>query len=859
MNRNKALALLFSFFCFWILPIGGAGAKSAPYYSIHGASYQTIERVERHIESLQEKGYEAVYERVEVPGQGNWYRIYIGRYDNKDAAQQAAENLKAGKLISGFRIRRVMLPAEMAITSSNKAVSPEGKLSDTSFPVIEPFPIPRKPTKARTENIAPRTDIQSDTAAQWSVAARQAGEGIAGQGRQPGSPPAVPVASSTGQNKTDLPARQEEESVLNVARSEFKAQRYDRALAMLQSILNQPSQPEKLRGQALRLAADCQYFLGLKGDSKFLLTAVDQYRTLLISYPDPAAGNDLVYYHLAKSSEKLSFLYESAGAWDRLISTYPNSEYLPEAMFKLGSLLSQTGKYNRAIERLLAYLKKNPTGEYAKAAHFLIGDCYHLLHKGEFAGQWYDEALKKWPFFHDIPAKTIMNMGNHYFTAGQFSSSLQIFSLYHNLFPADEFGKTSLFMMARNAEAMGQTAMALRLYSLFIEKYPQDSEAETCLLAIAALGVAKPGIKFPFQVLPIAAYQSPLNVFNSLLAKNPGGERVAALLLLKGDALVKQNLIREGFGAYQSLLSQFPRGKSSDEGRKKLKLQIRSLVNEGYEKGDYLAVADIYFQSQGKNLIPWDDFATAIKIGNSLLATGLYDEASEICGSLKKIYLDRERENVITLASAKIDIAKNRDDAAEEKLSVLLTVGGSKDQVLRNDIKITLADLYYYKKGLLAKANPLYAEVLLAGGEVQGAVYRNYGRSLQGAKVSDKAIVIYLKALKDYEQHPKRYPADILADIYGGLGDAYYDLKRYQEGIAAYRQALSHAGDENADVRKWLTYMIGKGSANLKDFVGAEKSFAQVKANAVGEFWPKVTDYVLDRSRLAGKAGYQNE
>ena len=201
------------------------------------------------------------------------------------------------------------------------------------------------------------------------------------------------------------------------------------------------------------------------------------------------------------------------------------------------------------------------------------------------------------------------------------------------------------------------------------------------------------------------------------------------------------------------------------------------------------------------------------------------------------------------LASAKIDIAKNRDDAAEEKLSVLLTVGGSKDQVLRNDIKITLADLYYYKKGLLAKANPLYAEVLLAGGEVQGAVYRNYGRSLQGAKVSDKAIVIYLKALKDYEQHPKRYPADILADIYGGLGDAYYDLKRYQEGIEAYRQALTHVGEGNADVRRWLTYMIGKGSAHLKDFVGAEKSFAQVKANAVGEFWPKVADYVLERSR----------
>jgi hypothetical protein len=43
--------------------------------------------------------------------------------------------------------------------------------------------------------------------------------------------------------------------------------------------------------------------------------------------------------------------------------------------------------------------------------------------------------------------------------------------------------------------------------------------------------------------------------------------------------------------------------------------------------------------------------------------------------------------------------------------------------------------------------------------------------------------------------------------------------------------------------------MIGKGSAELKDFAGAQKSFTQVKANAVGDFWPKVADYSLNRTR----------
>lgn len=839
MNQNKTLVLLFAIFFPWILPIGGADAKSAPYYSVHGASYQSLEPLEQHIKALQDKGYEAFYERVDIPRQGKWYRMYIGRYDSKDLAQQAADKLKTGKVIPGFHIRRVMLPLETAVMPVKKTKKLEGRHFDLFYPVIAP-PQGQK-TRARLGNNEPQSDGRQD------VATQREGKIMASPGQQPGSPAPVPAAPTTVQKKT-APVGQEDRSPLDGAKNEFKAQRYDRALTMLQSILSQPSQPEALRSAALRLAADCYYFLGLKGNAKLLLTAADQYKIILTRYPDPAAGNDLAYYHLAQSNENLSFFYESAGALERLIAAYPDSTFLAEAMFKLGSLLKQTGKYSQAIERLIAYVKKYPAGEYAKTASFMIGDCYYLLHKQEFASLWYNEACKKWPDFHDIPLNTIMNMGNSYFATGAFNSSLQVFSLYHNLFPTDELGKTSLYMMARNAEAMGETAMALRLYSLLINQYPKTSEAETCLLAMAALGVAKAGTNFPSHVLGIDAYRSPLNVFDSQLAQSPDGEKEAALLLLKGDALVQLNRSQEALTAYLTLISRFPQGKSTNEGRKRLKLQIKSLVNENYEKGDYLAVADIYFQSYGKDLTPWEDFATAARMGNSLLTTGLYNEAEDVYGTLKKIYRERERENILTLALAKIDLAKNREQAAEEKLLDLLTASGSKNPALRNDIKVTLADLYYKKK-LTAKAIPLYADVLLTGAEGQGGAYRNYGRALQEAKLSDKAIVNYLKALQDHERHPNSYQTDLLVEIYDGLGEAYYDLKRYPEGIAAYRQALSHAGKENIEVGKWLAYMIGKGSTHLKDFTAAEKSFAQVKVNAVGEFWPKVTDYALDRGR----------
>ena len=855
MNWKSALVLLLVYFLSGITLDGASHGRNLPYYSILGASYQALEPVERHIESLHGKGYEAVYEHLEIPRQGHRYRIYIGRYDNQEAAQQAADRLKTDKLITGFRIVRMMLPAAATATRGDKMVKARWKFDEASFPVIDPFA--RKQTKGRQPSLAPQPEQQRPKQQQPDSTAPQQRAGTVGQGQQPVAPTAVPEPVPLAEKKADPPAGEAGSALLDQARSDFQARRYDQALVKLQSILNQTALPEGQRGQALRLAADCYYFMGLRGQPQYLLLAVERYKMILARYPDPAAGNDLIYFHLAKSNESLSFSYEATGAWERLVNTYPTSELIPEAIFGLGVLFNQMGKSDQAIEKLYAYLKKYPAAEHAKAAHFMIGDCYYFQHKEGFAGQWYDEVRKKWPDLDEIPAKTLINMGHNYFNSGKFSSSLQVFSHYHNLYPHDELGKDSLYMMARNAEAMGETAMALSLYRLFIDKHPQDGEVEACLMAMAALGIEKPGIKYPFHVLPVEAYEKPLTILDGLLAKKPGGEKEAALLLLKGDALVKNNRLKEGFVCYAALINRFPQGRSSEEGRKKLRLQVRSLVNEGYEKGDYLAVSDIYFQGHGRDLVPWDDFTTAGKIGDSLLRTGLQDEAAIIYEALKKIYRDREQEKVILLALAKVDLAKNKDEAAEEKLLSLLA-GGEKNQGLRNEIKITLGDLYY-KKRLWAKASQLYADVLPAGGKATGALYRSNGRALQAAKLSDKAIVNYLNALKDYEQHPQSYPADILTDIYGGLGDAYYDLQRYKEGMEAYRQALAHTGEGNADVRKWLTYMIGKGSVLLRDFTGAEKSFALVKANAVGEFWPKVTDYILDRNRGAGNAGNQNE
>lgn len=628
---------------------------------------------------------------------------------------------------------------------------------------------------------------------------------------------------------------------------------YDQALQFLQT-LNQASSDRAVRGKALRLIADCYYFKGSKGDAHAFLTAVEQYKAVLQHYPDPAKENDYAYYRLALSYEGLKFFYEAASALDKLIVTYPDSLLLSDAMFRLATILRQVGKYSRAAERFFAYLNKYPDGKYVKISFFSLGDCNYRMKKGDFAGRWYDEALKRWPDFHDIPRDILATMGNHYFESGKYALSYYAFSLYVNLYPIDEFSKIALYKMGCASEEMGQISLALKLYSLFIEKYPAAEEAEACTLAMANLGVSRPGIKTCNYIMESIAYLEPLKSYEKLLEQNPSGKQTANILFFKGKALYKYARTRDSFIAYVQLLSKFPQGKYTAEGEKNLKIQAASLVDEYYHKDDFLAVSDIYFQSYGKNLLTFDDFDVAFKMAESLRMIGLADESAGVCELLLRNCKDSEKGNRIILALAKIDLDQGRYGEAENKLAGL-TKQTIRDSKLVRDLKITLADLYY-KKNQFAKAAPLYADIIQSAGEEDDGVeraYRNYGRSLLAQNMTQAALNTYHRALKDYEERPQKYHADTIADIYMGLGDAFCSEEKPGEGIDMYRKALTFVSDKES--KRWLLSRIGKAYTLLNDVRGAEKNFSQLKEATEGEFWPKIADYFSNMNKSLAKQG----
>src|SRR5574340_514419 len=76
-------------------PAGNKGAS----YTIHGASYQKLDNALKNTKELKALGYESYYKKVDIPGRGVWYRVYIGRFTDRDEALQVARKLTASRAI----------------------------------------------------------------------------------------------------------------------------------------------------------------------------------------------------------------------------------------------------------------------------------------------------------------------------------------------------------------------------------------------------------------------------------------------------------------------------------------------------------------------------------------------------------------------------------------------------------------------------------------------------------------------------------------------------------------------------------------------------------------------------------------
>lgn len=127
---------------FLLAVVNTAHGSQEVYYSIHFASLKNLQAVNQQINSLKEKGKMVFWERIERPGIGSFFRVYVGRYPDWDQALAFREKLKASGVEGPLGIQWFSKAFE-----EQKEAEPPRLIVSKKPDTIIPAPPPRDPNR----------------------------------------------------------------------------------------------------------------------------------------------------------------------------------------------------------------------------------------------------------------------------------------------------------------------------------------------------------------------------------------------------------------------------------------------------------------------------------------------------------------------------------------------------------------------------------------------------------------------------------------------------------------------------------------------------------------------------------------
>jgi TolA-binding protein len=884
-------------------------AASGNLYTVHSSSYKVQQQAAADVKNLVAMGYDAFFIQVDVKSKGKWFRVYVGKYDSKEKARLVAEEMMKKKVISEYFIFPVSADQDIQdkgkkISRENlsRSVHPEKKIVVIANIDSKRYHLPGMPFYNKVkkhhrvlfnseEEAIKAGYYKAGGSSTLQLQAKQAEPAIdkkkarsghveIGQKKQPNPiiekqnviitktktaekvqqiPHALVLKKESDKaKKTEpIPAEIEEANsglpLYDKALGELKEKNYEKALVTFKEFVARDDTTNELGERALRHMADCHFFLGEKGSKEHLAIAVQFYKNTLQSFPDEKKENALTYFRLAKTYEYLKNNSDALKNYENLLIKYPNAAYVSEASFKIGELLHQTGKFNQAADKLIAYLIKYRGGSFAKQAFYLVADCHYKMQQSASAEIWFRDAQKKWPDLTGIPKNVVTDMGQHKFSLRRYDEAINVYSFFANLYPDDEKLKEVLLLLANAYKAATQVSAALTIYNLIIDRYPESKEAQESIMAMASLGIDKPGVKIFSALRNIHYYRNPLEAYNILLMKNPTREIAQIALLRKGDALHKLKQDKKAADVYLEFLNLYPQSKLVNDAQKGLKLASITLIDEYYHKKDYLAVADIYFKAYRAVPLQADEYDIVNKIAISLKENNLTDDYVKLLKDYKNVSKDDKITSNVMFSIAEGEMTRNNYDEAEKIFGELMAQQAIKKTTLMSAIRKDLAEIAY-RKGLYDKAITEFDAVVKSGQDIKnpGLTFWHYAASLKAKNENTRSLQNYLKAVEYLSQD--KPPAMGFGEAYKETGDLYFKDNNFKNSLDMYNKALTRSS--NPDLKSWSLFNVGQSYLKMDNNTEAKKKFDQIKTESGPEgFWTKIVDYYVDDQKWWDKYG----
>lgn len=247
----------------------------------------------------------------------------------------------------------------------------------------------------------------------------------------------------------------------------FNRGSYGDAAGRMQKALSVSSglQPEFVADANLRLA-DCQ--LNLKQYSNALAT----YGKVIDMKAD---GSDYALAKCATVNGLMQRHSDKIACLKRLTSEYPKSQYVPQAIFDMGTAYQQAGDSKNAIAMFQRVVQSYPSLDLARRASVETALAYYRMDDYDNAIRMYRNVIEKYP--GSAEARTAMaDLRSIYIEQGDADSFIDYSQKMGGSAVLAQDQRDSLtYAAAESMYGKGETESALKLFGDYLAKYPDGA------------------------------------------------------------------------------------------------------------------------------------------------------------------------------------------------------------------------------------------------------------------------------------------------------------------------------------------------------------------------------------------------
>ncbi|HPC02733.1 MAG TPA: tetratricopeptide repeat protein [Syntrophales bacterium] len=832
-----------------------AGEETEKKYAVQVASFRTVEKAEEEAQRFRKAGFSACWREVSLRTKGIWRRVYAGCSDTRKEAKEQLAEMKRKKMVRYAAVVKLpAAPADAAAPAETKRPAETQRPAEGETRVAGAVPKPsvrdRGPSRetAAPETVPPEPAVSPAEDAPAPPEKKAAIDFIPEPDILPAPPrdeeddsiPIPPVPFTVSQEKWE-DAEMIPEPLPGVPHGSDCRE----ILPVLKKAAGESRPGAPGRERLFRDCADCSWQLGMQGDSLMLLEAVDTYRRVLWIDPKGGGHEDEIRFRIARSYEMLDFYHEAQGSYENLLVLCPSSPLVPEALFRMGRMLFKGGKYQEAINALVAYLKKQPGGPWAKEAYFTAGVACLRLGKPYHAEIWFRDGMKAWSRYQDIPEGILFALGEHFIKRKKYDDALNVLTQYVSIHPGGKGVNEALYRLGTVLYEKGQPERAVFLFGSVLERNPESNAAEESLLMLARIAWENPGLKIQRIQKGGDALFDPIHALNGVHERHrtdPLGERA---LFFKALCLQRMERWEEMTDTCLALQNGWGSGGYRDKVLPLLRSGADRLVAKYSGEGDDVAVADLYFRVYGKGLVLPAEFATCCKIGESLGRIGDSRTALEVFETAMKMAGNEEDRFGALSSIVDLECLDGGTERALQRLSRFLAEGEKGNKTaFASRVREKMAEVHFRKgdgETALFLMRPLLDEPSWKPADPVSAHFL-LGRTLHEAGDWHGAASHYDRVLEACADRGD-CDGDWIRRVMRDRGECLYRDRNYEKGIVSYEDAMK---EEHLRERKlWTLYRVGQGHAFSGEPGKSQRTLNELKEAGEDEFWNRLADWWL--------------